>query len=709
MELSPSPVASAAVVEQLERMLNSGVFKAASRSSRLLRFLVQETLNGNTDRLKDYTLGAEVLGRGDDFDPRIDPIARVEASRLRSRLELYYATEGASDPVLIALPKGGYVPRFEARPAGAPAASPGVQQARLVAPLAALIVAVVVLILAGYLWMSGRQSPAPAETHLELTTPATTDPVSLAVSPDGRMIVFVASAGGTPRLWLRRFESSTATPLPGTEHALLPFWSPDGESIGFFADSKVKRIDISTGVLRVVNRAPVAAGGAWGRGVIVHPLVPDGPLFAVSDTGRDARRITSVAEGQTGHRGPQFLPDGRHFIYHAMGTPQVRGLYVGELGGADPQRLFDADTPGVYTSGHILYVQQGTLFAIPFDASRLAVAGKPQAVAQGVTTGWAAHVAALSASTTGTIAYRIGSAGGKRQFIWFDRTGRETGRVGAPESSWRTSYGSMSPDGRRLAVQRAIEGNTDIWLLDLERSTLVRFTSGAEADIAPLWSPDGKQIVVSTQRTGVFDLVRQSSSAAVSELLLATREPKQATDWSRDGRWILFRSLASKSDWDIWALPLDAGGEAFAVVRTEFEEREGQFSPDVKWIAYQSNESGRFEIYIRSFRTDAQRMRVSSEGGVQPRWGGDGRELFYLSLDSKLTAVPVAFSANDDRARIGTPVPLFPARVGALQDVGLHLYSVTEDGQRFLLDTVVEETPAPISIVLNWRPRRSAE
>ena len=702
-----APLPSSSVLEQLEKIVGSGAFRGAGRSIKLLRFLVEQTLNGNASHLKDYTLGAEVFERGEAFDPRSDPIARVEASRLRSRLELYYATEGDSDPILITVPKGGYVPVFERRqpPLEKVSAASG---GRRLTWVALALVGAAALLASRSVWRTRADAPGAPEMRLEITTPPTTDPVSLAISPDAQKIVFVASAEGVAHLWLRFLNSTSARPLAGTEHASLPFWSPDSTSVGFFSDSKLKRIDINSGVIRLLDRALVPAGGTWNKeGVIIHPMVPDSPLFTVTADGANSAPLTTLASRQTGHRAPQFLPDGRHYIYYAMGSPEVRGTYVGEIGGNTSRRLIESDTPAVYAAtGHLLYVHQRTLFAQRFDPVRLELAGDPQPVAEEVTSGERANIAALSASAAGPIAYRTGSPGGKRLFVWFDRSGREIGTVGTGES-FGPSYASVSPDGRRLALQRTDAGNTDIWLLDLQRNTPVRFTSEPEAEIAPIWSPLGDRIVFSSRRTGVFDLRQQTITEKASEDLLQTEQAMQATDWSHDGRFLLFRSLDPEWDWDIWVLPVSGEGnrKPFPVVRSKFEERDAQFSPDGKWIAYQSNESGRFEIYLQRFQDSGERMRISINGGVQPRWRRDGRELFYITLDGQLVAVPVTLSSSSRALEAGAAVPLFQARVGEVQDISLPDYIVSPDGQRFLLDTVVEEAAAPIVVILNWKPR----
>jgi dipeptidyl aminopeptidase/acylaminoacyl peptidase len=478
--------------------------------------------------------------------------------------------------------------------------------------------------------------------------------------------------------------------------------------VGFFAESKVKRIDIDSGVVQVLDRALVPAGGTWNEaGVIIYPMVPDSPLLTVTSDGANSAPLTTLASQQTGHRAPQFLPDGRHYLYYAMGSPEVRGTYVGEIGARNSRRLIDSDTPAVYAAtGHLFYVNQRTLFAQRFDPVRLEIAGDPQPVAEEVTSGERANIAALSASAAGPIAYRTGSPGGKRLFVWFDRSGRKIVTLG-PGEGFGPSYASVSPDGRRLALQRTDAGNTDIWLLDLQRNTPVRFTSEPEAEIAPIWSPLGDRIVFSSRRTGVFNLHHQAVTAKASEEVLLTEQSKQATDWSHDGRFLLFRSLDPELDWDIWAMPVSGKGDEkpFPVVRSKFEERDAQFSPDGKWIAFQSNESGRFEIYVQPFQDSGERSRISINGGVQPRWRRDGRELFYITLDGQLVAVPVALSSSSRAFESGAAVPLFHARVGAVQDISLPDYIVSPDGQRFLLDTVVEEAAAPIVVILNWKPR----
>jgi Tol biopolymer transport system component len=700
-------VSTADVQAHLERVLDSAAFRGAERSRTLLRYIVEEALQGRADRLKDYTLGAEALGRGDAFDPRTDPIARVEASRLRSRLDLYYGTEGAADRLRIALPKGGYVPLFEAAAAPDRAAS-GVPAARVtpwsgVTLLTGAVGLVAVVVVAGWLLagVGGAVLDAP-ETRLELTTPPTTDPLSLSLAPDGRALVFVASDAGGSRLWLRRLDAAAAQPLPGTEDATLPFWSADGRAVGFFADGRIRAVELATGVTREIAGAPVPGGAAWGRdGAVVHAIVPDSALFATRPDGQPPRPLTRLGPGHTGHRSPAFLPDGRRFLFYVAGAPEVRGVYLGDVAGAPIRRVLTADTAAVVAApDHLLYGHRGTLFAQRIDPQSVAAVGPPVRLADGLGEGVGLPPPVAAAGRT--IAYRAAATGALRQLRWYDRRGTVVGQVGAVEANG-PAYGSLSPDGRRLAVQRSLAGNTDIWLIDLERGTPVRFTSEPQADIAPVWSPRGDRIAYASQVDGVFDIFDKPLDGGPARRLLHTPVAENPTDWSRDGRVILYRTVdvARRSDMDIWALPLD-GGAPVPVIRTAFEERDAQFSPDGRWLAFQSNDTGRPEIYLQPFGRPGERIRVSDDGGVQARWRADGRELFYVSLARQLTAVAIG-RRPDGTLQPGPPSPLFRVPLGGIQGVSLPGYVPALDGERFLVDTLIEQPAPPISIILNWK------
>jgi serine/threonine protein kinase len=426
--------------------------------------------------------------------------------------------------------------------------------------------------------------PSPvAEMRVEITTPPTTDPVSFAISPDGQKLVFVATSENRPQLWLRSLDSLAVRALPGTAGAYLPFWSPDSRSVGFFADGKLKRIDNDGGSLQTLtNNAAAGNGGAWSReGVILFVPTSASPILKISATGGETAPATRLEPPQTSHRGPHFLPDGRHFLFYAVASPEARGIYMGDIEGLETRRLLDADSAAVYAAtGQLLFVRQGTLFAQNFDSKLLAPDGIPYSMAEQVALA-GNNVAAISTSGTGSVVYRTGSAGGARQFIWFDRSGKETEKVGEIEiEQGNQRYSTMSPDGGRVALTRSANGNIDIWLLDLARGVRSRFTSDPAIDYGPVWSPDGKRIVFGSNRTSTFDLYQKDVNGlpGSEQLLLTTLQIKGPTDWSPDGRFLLFRSLDPKTNYDIWCLPM-SGANASPIGRSHQETDGANASP----------------------------------------------------------------------------------------------------------------------------------
>ncbi|HET9386209.1 MAG TPA: protein kinase [Gemmatimonadales bacterium] len=557
---------------------------------------------------------------------------------------------------------------------------------------------------AAFVWLPRSALPGAAspEMRLELNTPPTTDVTSLAISPDGQKIVFAGDGQGGPRLWARALGSISSQPLPGTERGQFPFWSPDSKAIGFFADGKLKRLDIDTSAVQSLTDAIAGRGGTWNADdVILFAPNATGRLWRVSASGGEPAQVT-----QGGDRGndrfPVFLPDGNHFIFYVQGA--ASGVYLGDLAGSAPRRLVEADATAVFRGpSDLLFVRQRTLFAQTLDPARLALVGNPTPLAENVALAGSTGHSALSASAAGTIVFRTGSAGGRRQFVWLDRSGGEIGKVGERDSGGPTNP-SMSPDGRRVAMLRTTNGNVDVWLLDIVRGVLSRFTSDAANDVNPAWSPDGAQIAFQSNRTGVSDLyLKSASGAGGDQVLLSTPEDKAPSDWSRDGGFLLYRNTGPKTGYDLWALPMTGDRKQFSVVQTEFEERDGQFSPDGKWVAYQSNESGRFEIYVRPFPGPGGTWQVSTNGGAQVRWRPDGKEIFYVAtMDEKLMAVPIAFTGN--QPEIGKPTALFTTRLGgAVQGLFKQQYMVSADGRSFLVNAVADEAASPISLILNWK------
>jgi len=554
-----------------------------------------------------------------------------------------------------------------------------------------------------------RVVPEAFLTRFEIPTPPTSDPVSFALSADGRQLAFVATAQGAPRLWVRPLDQVAAQPIAGTEGASYPFWAPDGRTIGFFADNKLKRIDLGSGGPQVLADVSGGRGGTWNRdGVILFGTSGHLPLMRVMGTGGTPLAATRLAPGEGNHRWPQFLPDGRHFLFFGgSGTPDTRVMYVGTLDGGEPKRVLAAESAAIYAPpGALLRVHQGALLAQQFDPERAAVRGDSILVAQGVGVDDGSYRGAFAVSATGVLAHRA-ARGERRQLTWVDREGIVQGTVGPPDENALSSP-ELAPDGRRVAVHRTVQTNTDVWLIDIGRDAPIRFTFDARLDVLPAWSPDGLRVVFASLRNGVNELFEKSASSAGDEQpLLVTGEPKTPLEWSPDGKFLLYATQNQKTGSDLWALPMGGDRKPFPVVQTSFDEMGGQFSPDGRWVAYESNESSVVQIYVRPFQGPGGPWQVSTAGGTQPRWRLDGRELFFVAPDARLMAVPIAVGADRHTLDVGTPLPLFRTRLasGANIPVGRESrsqYAVSADG-RFLMNMAVEgATAAPITVVLNW-------
>jgi serine/threonine protein kinase/Tol biopolymer transport system component len=551
-----------------------------------------------------------------------------------------------------------------------------------------------------------RTEPPP-EIRLQINTPSTADPVlavSFAISPDGRRLVFAASNEGKNQLLLRPLDSLVAQPLAGTEGGAHPFWSPDGGSLGLFADRKLKRVDLNGSATQVLANAPFPGGGAWNsEGVIVF-APQTGPLYKVLASGGDPVPLTRLETGETLHRAPHFLPDGKHFLYFALG--QTSGLYVGSLDGSQPKRIGNTDTSGfVMPSGVLLFQRQSTLLAQRFDLRRQELSGDPVSVASGVTSD-SIGVGGFSAMP-GIVAYRTQVALGTR-LTWFDRSGKVLSTIGGPQAM---SDVELSPDGRRVAQSRTVNGNADVWLVETARGVPTRFTVDAALDAFPVWVPDGSRIVFSSNRKGVFNLYQKlASGAGPDELLLESDRTSVPNDISRDGRYVLFTVQdLQNNDEDLWILPMFGDKKPFPFIKSPFDKRFGQFSPDGRWVAYESNESGRDEIYAQPFPGPGGKSQISTNGGAQPRWNKNGKEIFYISLDSKMVAAPVKVSSDGRSLEAGSPVSLFPIRLagGPVRRGQRQQYTVSPDGQRFLIIVDADENvTSPITIIYNWKPRK---
>jgi len=544
-------------------------------------------------------------------------------------------------------------------------------------------------------WRYLRQDP-PAEARVDIVTPATDRPLDFALAPDGKQIVFVAKGDGEPRLWLRLLAVSTAQPLPGTEGAIGPFWSPDSRSIAFFAAGELKRLDLDGGqpqTLAVVRKGG-AGTGTWSKdGVILFVDGQLNPLMRVADTGGAATEIIKAsADGWPNE--PVFLPGDRQFLY-VLRDGMATGIYLGALDGKAPVRVTTDVSPVAYLpSGWMLWIRSGTLLAQELDLETATLTGKPQSIADGVDT--------MSVATSGLVSFRA-DVTRPRQLQWMNRSGAVQGTIGEPDSTQLSPR--VSPDGRRVAVVRLAQGDAIIWLLEGTRTSRVTFQG--EANHFPVWSPDGGSLAFSSLRGGLPDIYQKPSNGeGTEELLLKSGGPSFSSSWIADGRYLLYTAYDPETNFDLWILPMTGDRKPFAFLEAPSEQHWGRFSPDGRWVAYMSVETTRSEIYVRPFRPEsgaaAGQWQLSTAGGVDPVWSTDGKELYYINPARELMAVPITVTGNT--LAPGVPRRLFQTRI--VTGPGWQ-YDVAPDG-RFLINTELDPGPtSPITLIQNWYPDAS--
>jgi Tol biopolymer transport system component len=554
------------------------------------------------------------------------------------------------------------------------------------------------------IWYSRPGSVDLSEIRLEMATPLG-DETAFALSPDGRQMVFAAALEGDSQLWIRQLDREGARSVPGTEGAAYPFWSPDGRSVAFFSGQKLKRVDLAGGGASILADAPAHRGGTWGA---------DGTILFVAENSSSVMRIPAAGgrpmealplerPGQASHRYPSFLPDGRQFLFFVSGGPDVRGLHVGSLDSRDSRRLVESDSAGVFVlPDAVLFRREDSLVAQRFDARTLALLGDVFPVADRVAfDDNTAGTIGVSASRTGTFAYRP-FARAPQQLVWLDRAGTQVGVVGDPIPGLsRNADPRLSPDGRTVTVERRVNGNSDIWLVETTRGALRRLTSDAALEGGGRWSPDGKSVAFFSSRfhgEGVNDLFSKMVDGSEPETaIVESPANKNVLDWSGDGRIILFLNTTATASRDIWAMSLD-DRKPYPVVERPSDEPDAALSPDGRWLVYQSNETGTHQIYLRAFPAPGRTVAISTDGGSAPRWRGDGREILYAS-GNRLMAVSVMPQEN------GVITAAAPVMLFTRPELGE--WDVSKDGQRFLMN-VRQGAPSnpPLTVVLNWRRGR---
>ena len=547
--------------------------------------------------------------------------------------------------------------------------------------------------------------PAPTGGDYDL---ATDYPAPVAVSPDGRTLVFGVQEEEIKSLWVRDLDDLEARPLAGTEGAMYPFWSPDNRHIGFFAQGKLKKIEVAGGPAMSLCDAPNGKGGSWNAdGVIVFAPAHTTNLQSVSSAGGEPADVTSVdpEKGEDSHRHPRFLPDGEHFLFAARvgfgGSSENSRLMIGSLSG-ESRELMPGSSNVEFAAGHLLYVYERTLMARPFDASQLELTGDAFPIAEEVWGDQGALLGVFSASESGVLAYQTGTPREdvNSQLQWFDRSGQMLGEVGTPDPYAEVS---ISPDGTTAVVNKRDSGssNRDLWLVDLERQLKTRFTFDPAQDWIGVWSPDGARIAFSSERSGTGDLyVKSVTGGGEAELLYDDDTQKYPSSWSGDGRYLFYESWGSGGESNLFALDLEEGGEPMAIQASNFSQRVPVISPNGRWLAYSSNESGHNEIYVTAFPEGGRKWQVSTQETGYARWGSD-EDLFLMGPTGELRIAEV--DGSSETFRIG---PIRKIADFRLQTLGFD-FDPSPDGQRILISQVLEEEGQgakmnPMTLVLGW-------
>jgi len=567
-----------------------------------------------------------------------------------------------------------------------------------------------VLLLALYYFARAPRPHEPIRYAVE--APPATSHETLEISPDGTRLAFIApDSDEVVRIWIHELETGRRKPLPGTEGAWHLFWSPDSRWIGFSTESSLKKINVANGLVETVRNNGFFWGGTWnesGDMLLAH----FGQLYRVDAAGGEPHRVPPSGRLESIPQGirPHFLPDGNHFLYIAAPELERGRVYIGALDSEETRFLVESDSKAVYADGHLLFVRSGALLAQRFDPDRLRLDGEARVVGQQLISPAIVRRTdtPFSASRNGVLAFR-GTTGVDGQLVWFDRKGRELGRVPQPSSGEYVNP-RLSPDGRWIGVNRKdpATGDVDIWLIEVETNVASRFTSTPSPESDPIWSPDGKRIAYAASRGKRAEVWTKDVANGEEELLWQPGEIHDAlllTDWSSDGR-----TLLCFTGGDTWMIPFASEGKPRVILKDEFEPGSGvrmvhvytaRFSPDGEWIAYTSSETGIFEVFVMRAKDGSDKLRISNAGGVHPVWRADGRELFYWGgADLVGLVMRVGMELGPSGFRASAPVPVFEPRIAGLLD-SRNNYDVTADGERFLLRRPSID-PSPITVIVNW-------
>jgi serine/threonine protein kinase len=569
-------------------------------------------------------------------------------------------------------------------------------------PAFAWIVAASVFVAVATIMMYFRPYPKNApEMRLDIVTPPTNAPGSFALSPDGKRIAYAATVDGISRLWVRSMDSTTPQPLAGTDDALNPFWSPDGRSLGFLSGFELKRIDVEGGKPQtlVQDIPPMGVQAAWSANGTILFGSGSASLSRLPESGGRPAAATKLENGQSAHRVPRFLPDGRKFLFLADGADPA--IWMRSLDDGLSRRLTTiapgADSSAEYLApGWLVRVRQNALIAQPFDADRGQLGGNFLTLSTAVAVDPDSQSGSFSVSASGAIAWR-GGEGARRELTWYDRRGQRLGVLNSDDPAPLNP--ELSPNGKRVAITSGRTDVADIWILEGNHAS--RFTFDPADDRIPIWSRDGTRVAFASNRKGRMGLYQKRTDGIGSEevLLQLADEDTVPVCWSPDGRYILYKTV--KNGGDLMVLPV-GGGKPFAFLNSPFNEDQGAFSPDGKWVAYGSNETGRFEVYVRPFPGPGRQVPISTNGGNSPRWRPDGKELYFVAPDRKLMAAAVMVTGVELSS--GTPETLFQTHMTRVPDK--QQYDVAGDGRFLVLTELREISTEPIHLLLNWTQLR---
>ena len=710
--LTPEQVAS--VRRALQSVLSSSAFAGSKQCQLFLRLAVERSLAGDLESLPEPVIGVEMFGAPADYDTSNDAVVRVRATEVRKRLAQYYTEAKQTPQVRIELPPGSYVPEFHwssrtvAEDGSAAAARPLVALRWRRRPVVAIVALIAIVSLS--LFLSLRRNPPPQRNPVRLslglpqgiTLQRNWHPFEqMAVSPDGEMLAFSATdASGQSSLWIRPLSSAEARRMDQTEGALLPFWSPDSHFIGFWAGGKLKKIPRTGGLPEVICSVPEIAQGAWGAdGTILFAKAVNSPILRVSHDGASATPATSLLPGQVSQMWVQFLPDGKRFIYLARTSlttddPQAK-VYAQSLNGGAPIELLTSQSRAIAVPEYVLFAQGQNLLAQRMDWKALRKIGEPLLLARNVAASPAyLGTSEFTASQNGVLIYGTAEGSSFDHLKWYARDGSTSGGL-EPVIDYQQF--TLSPDGKHLALNSFHQHATgSLWLIDIASNTTTPLTIDPHAQSDPVWSPDSRYVAFNLLPNGGSD-----PPFLVQKIEIGNQQPEAiygddqrhwVEDWSPDGRFLLTHDTKTLS-----ILPLTGNGKPEAVYSSSFLKDEFHLSPDGQLIAYGENRTGKWEVFVASFPSFQYIKQVSLAGGAQPRWRGDGRELFFIDYEGKMMSATVE---RGSPPKIGVPRKLFDT--GLVPDPTVNQYAVTQDGLKFLVLEPRKGFLESYSAILNW-------